>query len=311
MQQVKKEIRLKTNSEKQKNAAGLIIREKKSHQVGKIPKIFLFGKSKRELLKQIRQRLTEGKTIFIVTPNPEFIVASQKSLSFRKIINNATFAIPDGSYLFWARALQNQRRRLKSYPSWPRWRRLSFSLYWGLRASCQIHCGNLAEKRLSGTDLIPTLLRLASQKKGYVFFLGAQPGVAKKAAQQLKKMVPGWKLAGCRAGDSQPHGDQANRRAILGHRRHLFLLLVAYGMKKQEFWLQRNLPYLSVKIAMGVGGAFDYYSGLIPRAPIWWQRHGLEWLYRLWRQPWRWRRQLKLLQFLWLIINEQIILQFS
>ncbi len=278
---------------------------------GKIVKIHLFGKSKARLLKEIRQRLKKDQPITIVTPNPEFVVYAYKALSFRKIINNATFAIPDGSYLFWARELEERRRRAAGYQNWPFWARFLFSSYQGAKISCRLHCGNLAAKRITGTDLVTDLLRLAAQKKGYVFFLGAGPGIAAQAAQRLQKEVPGWKLAGTYSGNGRPAGDQATRQVILASSKPIFLLLVAYGMGKQEQWLQRNLPYLSVKIAIGVGGAFDYYAGVVPRAPAWMRHHGLEWLYRLIRQPWRFRRQLKLFQFLWLVLSKKVSLVFA
>ncbi len=283
----------------------------KSLSQGKTVKIHLFGKSKAQLLKEIRRRLEKGQATTVVTPNPEFVVYAYKSLSFRKIINTATFAIPDGSYLFWAWELENRRRRAAGYQNWPFLVRFFFSSYQGFKISCRLHCGNLAAKRITGTDLALDLLRLAAQKKGYVFFLGAGPGIAAQAARRLQKKVSGWKLAGTYSGNGRPAGDRATRQAVLASSKPIFLLLVAYGMGKQERWLQRNLPYLSVKIAIGVGGAFDYYAGVVPRAPAWMRRHGLEWLYRLIRQPWRFRRQLKLFQFLWLVLSEKVSLVFD
>ena len=293
---------------KTKKIAGESDKKPQFHQ--EIMQIKLFSKSKVELLKKIQKQLKNGQQITIVTPNPEFVVYAYKSLSFRETINQATFAIPDGSYLFWARALQNRRQEAKNYQNWPHWRRFLANCFWGARFSCQLHCGNLAENRLTGSDFLLDLLQLAAQKKGYVFFLGAGPGVAAKAAQRLQKLVPGWRLAGAFAGNGSPQGDPTARKAIQASGKPIFLLLIAYGMGKQERWMQRNLPYLSVKIAIGVGGAFDYYAGLVPRAPTWMRCHGLEWLYRLFHQPWRWRRQLKLLQFLWLVLNEKIYLDF-
>lgn len=279
-------------------------------QMGKSTAIKLFGSSMGQLLEQISRRLSQPQSIMITTPNPEFIVYAQEHLSFRKIINNADFAIPDGSYLFWARELQKRRKQQKDYQNWGKWRRLAANLFWGAKISCQLHCGNLAENRITGTDLVPQLLKMAAKKKGYVFFLGGGPGIAAKAAGRLQKLVPGWQLAGNYAGDGSPKGDRDTRKAIQSCGKPIFLLLVAYGMGKQERWLKRNSPYLKVKIAIGVGGAFDYYADRVPRAPLWLRRHGLEWLYRLIRQPWRWRRQIKLLRFLWLIVNEQVYLNF-
>ena len=109
------------------------------------------------------------------------------------------------------------------------------------------------------------------------------------------------------AGDGSPAGDKQTLAAIKKAAQKLGgpidLLFVAYGMKKQEAWIQRNLPKLPVKLAIGVGGAFDYLAGVVPRAPCRWRQMGLEWLYRLIRQPWRWRRQLNLIHFIRLVLS--------
>jgi N-acetylglucosaminyldiphosphoundecaprenol N-acetyl-beta-D-mannosaminyltransferase len=80
------------------------------------------------------------------------------------------------------------------------------------------------------------------------------------------------------------------------------ILLVAYGAPQQDKWIARNLPRLQVKMAMGVGGALDFIAGVIPRAPAWMQKYGIEWLYRLYRQPWRIRRMLRLPYFVLLVL---------
>lgn len=84
------------------------------------------------------------------------------------------------------------------------------------------------------------------------------------------------------------------------------ILFVAFGAPKQEFWISEYLEKIPVKIAIGVGGAFDYISGKTPRAPLFLQNIGLEWLFRLIMQPWRIKRQLSLLQFIWLVIKEKL-----
>jgi len=83
-------------------------------------------------------------------------------------------------------------------------------------------------------------------------------------------------------------------------------LFVAFGAPKQEFWISENLNKIPVKVAIGVGGAFDYISGKIPRAPRFIRNIGFEWLFRLVVQPWRMKRQLSLIKFAWLIAKEKI-----
>ena len=84
------------------------------------------------------------------------------------------------------------------------------------------------------------------------------------------------------------------------------VLLVAYGAPAQEYWIARNLARLQPCVAVGVGGTFDYLSGTTPRAPAWMRGAGLEWLYRLVRQPWRWRRQLALPLFVYLVLRDSV-----
>lgn len=95
-------------------------------------------------------------------------------------------------------------------------------------------------------------------------------------------------VVGCYAGSPHAADEPALRTRIAEARPDV--LLVAYGHPAQDLWIARNQPYLRVPVAIGVGGAFDYLAGAVPRAPAWLRRLGLEWLYRLIRQPWRWRR---------------------
>ena len=81
------------------------------------------------------------------------------------------------------------------------------------------------------------------------------------------------------------------------------VLLVAYGAPKQDKWIARNLERTGVAVAMGIGGSLDFIVGTQQRAPRWMQRVGLEWLYRLMREPWRWRRQLALPKFVWAVLR--------
>jgi N-acetylglucosaminyldiphosphoundecaprenol N-acetyl-beta-D-mannosaminyltransferase len=81
------------------------------------------------------------------------------------------------------------------------------------------------------------------------------------------------------------------------------ILFVAYGAPEQDKWIARNLPRLGVKMAMGVGGAFDFVAGVVPRAPLWMQRVGLEWLFRLYLQPWRFKRMLRLPLFVLAVLR--------
>lgn len=140
---------------------------------------------------------------------------------------------------------------------------------------------------LPGVDLMEKLVEKSTDWGVTVGFLGGRDGVAEKTAECLQKKYPGIKI------DSISPD----------------LLFVAFGHPKQEKWIAENLPKLPVKVAMGVGGALDYFSGKVSRAPQWLRKLGLEWFFRLIIQPWRIKRQLKLLTYLWFCVKLRLWLQ--
>ena len=209
----------------------------------------------------IVRRQASGNTLScqqIVTVNPEFVMAAQRDTDFRIAINEAALVLADGTGVVWATR----------------------------------YLGAPTPERVTGTD---TLSVLASRcaKAGYrLYLLGATPGVAKAAGERLQKLAPGLQIAGTYAGSPAPEEEDAIIERV--REAQADVLCVAYGAPAQELWIHRNLSRLPVAIAMGVGGAFDFLSGRQRRAPLLMQRTGLEWLYRLYREPWRWRRMLAL-----------------
>jgi N-acetylglucosaminyldiphosphoundecaprenol N-acetyl-beta-D-mannosaminyltransferase len=142
-----------------------------------------------------------------------------------------------------------------------------------------------------------------------IFLLGAAPGIAEKAGEQLRKRYPHLKIAGTYAGSPHPAEEEEICQRIKNSQAEI--LLVAYGAPKQELWLSRNLDRLPLRLAMCVGGSFDFLAGITPRAPKWMQVLGIEWLYRLIQEPRRWRRMLALPKFAVLVIVERILLFFK
>jgi N-acetylglucosaminyldiphosphoundecaprenol N-acetyl-beta-D-mannosaminyltransferase len=137
-----------------------------------------------------------------------------------------------------------------------------------------------------------------SAKHGYrLFLLGAGPGVADDAAKELALRYPGVRVVGTYSGSpDDAHFEEIRTRLEQAQPQ---ILLVAYGAPRQDMWIAQHgggLPS-SVRVAMGVGGVFDYLSGRVPLAPGIMRRAGLEWLYRVYKQPWRWKRILKVFQF--------------
>lgn len=215
-----------------------------------------------DVLAAVEDMLADSVAHYIVTVNPEFIVRARRDSQFRHILDSSDLATADGvGVVFALRAL------------------------YGVRT-----------ERIAGADLIVDLARLAAQRNWPVFLLGAGPGVAELAANSLLRQVPDLQVAGTRAGSPATSEDEWALSLIRGSNARL--LFVAYGAPQQEYWISRNLPNLGSCVAVGVGGAFDYLAGVVPRAPLWMRTTGLEWLYRLVRQPSRWRRQLALPVFI-------------
>ncbi len=206
----------------------------------------------------------------ICTVNPEFILEARRNLSFQTVLLHSELNVPDGAGILWALRLQ------------------------GIRLSA----------RVTGTDLVPHIARLAAQLEWRLFLLGAAPGVAEEAAQHLRDVNPALQICGTHSGS--PNAQDWPAIQIKLHRSRPHILLVAFGHPQQDLWIAQHRSDLQGMVAMGVGGAFDFLAGHIRRAPPWMQRHGLEWLFRLYLQPQRWRRMIRLPWFVVLVLMERI-----
>ncbi len=198
----------------------------------------------------------------IITVNTEFVMAAQQNDEFRQAINSAALVIADGIGVVWATHFVDSP----------------------------------APERITGTDTLVELAKCCA-KKGYrLYLLGAAPGVAEQAGVYLQALAPGLEIAGTYAGSPAPAEEDAIIERIRAA--NADVLCVAYGAPAQELWIRRNLSRLPAAVAMGVGGAYDFLSGRQRRAPRAMQRMGLEWLYRLYREPWRWQRMLAIPRFM-------------
>lgn len=216
-----------------------------------------------EALAVVEQLLKKPGKHYIVTPNPEFIVAAQQDPVFTKILNGADLSIPDGIGLKLVGKVKN---------------------------------------RLAGIDLMEKMIDLAAREDYSVGLLGARGDTAEKAAQVLKTKYPSLKISLAESGGEV--GEVGSRPTASNNSiPPTDILFVAFGHGKQEQWMADNLSQVPVKLAMGVGGSFDLISGKLPRAPGWVRIVGLEWLFRLILQPWRIKRQLALIKFLWLVMR--------
>jgi N-acetylglucosaminyldiphosphoundecaprenol N-acetyl-beta-D-mannosaminyltransferase len=166
--------------------------------------------------------------------------------------------------------------------------------------------GRDIKQNVNGTDLFPKLCEALSGRPGGLFLLGARDGVAEGVAEWVRTHFPEVRVCGWQHGYFLPEDEQAVIRRIedSGAR----VLLVAFGAPRQDMWIEDHLKDTGIRVAMGVGGLFDFYSGRISRAPLWMREMGMEWVYRLVQEPGRlWKRYLVGNGlFLWRVLVERL-----
>jgi N-acetylglucosaminyldiphosphoundecaprenol N-acetyl-beta-D-mannosaminyltransferase len=214
-----------------------------------------------EALDQIERFIAAGRTSGrghqIATINADFVVKSLHDAELQRILQEADMATADGMPLVWS-------ARLLGVP---------------------------IEGRVTGADMVPALAERAAQKGHSIYFLGAAPGIAEKAAKILQQQYPGLQIAGIASPsvEAVQNGDPTIIAACKAANPDI--LLVAFGNPKQEKWIYRHAQELGIPVMIGVGGTFDFIAGVTKRAPQWMQQSGLEWIYRLIQQPGRlWKR---------------------
>jgi len=217
------------------------------------------------------RRLDAGERTFVITANPEFVMLARRDDSLARIAGDAQLVVADGS---------------------------------GIVAASRLLGDPLP--RVPGRLLVDALVPHLAQRRSPVFFLGAAPGVAERAAAELRRRAPGIVVAGVHAGSAEPEDDALSVAWVRDSGAQV--LLVAYGMPKQEQWIARNLPALpGVRLAIGVGGVFDQLAGVQKVPPAALHAIGLEWLWRLAREPRRWRRQRVLPLFALLVLRKRLL----
>jgi N-acetylglucosaminyldiphosphoundecaprenol N-acetyl-beta-D-mannosaminyltransferase len=165
---------------------------------------------------------------------------------------------------------------------------LSFPDGVGLRLAGRL-LGRPILHNVNGTDLFPLLCAAFEESNAGVFLFGGLPGVPEAVREWLSCHYPRARVCGWRHGYFSSEEEPLIVRQIADSGARL--VLVALGAPLQDLWISRHLPALGVKVAMGVGGLFDFYSGRLPRAPLWLRNHGGEWAYRLHQEPLRlWKR---------------------
>lgn len=223
-----------------------------------------------EALEDLERFIADGKPRHIVTADASMVVQARRDSDLAAIVQGADLVTPDGAGLLWA-------SKLLRHPI--------------------LH-------RVSGVDLVAELSRLSSRKGYRLFLLGSAPGVAEAASKNLAERFPGAQFVGTRHGffstADEPQIVQEIRAAKPD------VLLVAFGIPKQEKFIARHKEALGVPVLIGVGGSFDVYSGRVKRAPKWMQNRGLEWLYRVCQNPRKAGKVMTLPQFALLVIRARL-----
>jgi len=223
-----------------------------------------------EVIEKVKELIKKGKTSYIVTPNAAHIVLLQKDKEFRKVYENAELVLCDGQPIIWISKI----------------------------------FGEPLKERITGVDLLFSLLQLSSKEKYGVYLLGAKEGIIKRTVENLQKKFPELRIVGYHNGyfiDDEKMIKEINERSP-------DILFIGMGFPKQEKWIFKYIKNLDIKIAVCIGGVFDIVAGKTKRAPVWMQKIGMEWFFRLIQEPKRlWKRYLiGNTLFLWLVFKEFI-----
>ena len=213
---------------------------------------------------------------YVVTSNVDHIVKLQNDSEFKKIYQDADLVLADGMPLVWAAKF----------------------------------LGTFLYERVCGSDLFIKLCEISARKKFRVFFLGGSPGDAKRAKEELTCRNPGLLVEGVYC---PPFGfekdKQENKKIVeLIKAANADILFVGLGAPKQEKWIYEHYNEIKVPVSIGVGISFSFAAGTIKRAPVWMQKSGLEWLWRLMMEPRRlWKRYLvNDMMFFWLVLKQKL-----
>lgn len=243
-----------------------------------------------KILEYIGQIIIDGsQKVSVYTPNPEMIIYAKSHPQFKEVLNGAQIALPDGM---------------------------------GVVVAARVLGKGIAE-RIPGIDFMKKAIERVSgdleknaKRPVNIGFIGGRDGVAEKSALCLQKKYPDANFfvykddiipGKFKFQMSQLRFVSNDKDRLVQIPKRLDMLFVAFGFPRQEEWIRANLPHIPVTVAVGVGGAFDIFGGKIKRAPKILQKIGLEWSWRLALQPWRIKRQIKLIQFPYIVIKERFI----
>lgn len=221
-----------------------------------------------EALQKAREMLSGGKTCYAVTPNAEIAYEALKDEGLRALLNEADLVLPDGA---------------------------------GVVLASKILKTPLKQK-VAGVDFADGLLGVLAETGRSVYLLGSKPGIAEKAAEKMLQKHPGLTICGMHDGyfkDEAPIIEAVNEADP-------DVLFVCLGAPKQELFMKRHQGELHCRLMIGLGGSLDSFAGTVKRAPKWMIKANLEWLYRLYKEPKRFGRMLRLPKYLWAVALTRI-----
>ena len=223
--------------------------------------------TKEEAVSEALALLDSGGTHYVVTPNPEIVEVCREQEEVAWAVNGADLVLPDGTGVIKGAKL----------------------------------LGTPLRERVPGIEFAADLLARLAQTGHTLYLLGGKPGIAAQAATNLMRTYPGLRCVGFRDGyfrDDEPVAEEIRRSGA-------DVAFICLGAPKQELWMLKNGPATGAKLLCGLGGSLDIFSGVSKRAPEFFCKHGLEWFYRLCKEPWRWKRMLKLPLFLFHVWQEK------
>ena len=223
----------------------------------------------KEAVDRAMAQLKEGRKGYVVTPNPEIVYLAMEDKSYCELVNGASLVLPDGIGIIYAAKILGEKL-----------------------------CGKVA-----GIDFASSLMHAMAQNGMRLFLLGAKPGVAEQAAKNLTQKYPGLIITGTRDGYFKDDSEAVDVVNAAGGADVLFVCL---GAPKQERFIKAHLDEMNVTLCCGLGGSLDVFAGTVQRAPDIFIKLGLEWFYRLLKEPSRIGRMMKLPKFLLLVIKERL-----
>lgn len=227
-------------------------------------------------IKEIEQLIRSKSSTFVVTPNVDHIIKLNKDREFKTIYNEASLILADGQPILWAAKF----------------------------------LGTPIKEKISGSDLFPKLCEVSTVKGYKLFFLGGREGAALKAAEVLKGKYPNMQIVGIYSPPFGFENDEIENNKIIQMIKESTpdILFIGLGAPKQEKWIYKHKYQYHVPVSIGIGVSFEFVAGMVRRAPVWMQKTGLEWFWRLMMEPKRlWKRYLiDDMQFLALVLEQKL-----